>query len=86
MGKLIIISGPSGAGKDSIIEGLKKENLDFFEVVTTTTRPMRQGESEGHPYHFVSKEKFEQMIKNDELVEHALVYENYYGSQKKDVE
>ncbi|MDD5626359.1 MAG: guanylate kinase, partial [Patescibacteria group bacterium] len=42
--------------------------------------------SEGHPYHFVSKEKFEQMIKNDELVEHALVYENYYGSQKKDVE
>ncbi|MFA6146182.1 MAG: guanylate kinase [Patescibacteria group bacterium] len=86
MSKLFVISGLSGAGKDSVIEGLKKENLDFNWVITTTTRPMRSGESEGNPYHFVSKEEFEQMIKNDELIEHALVYGNYYGPQKKDVE
>jgi len=86
MAKLFVISGPSGAGKDSVIEGLVKENLDFNWVVTTTTRPMKPGESEGHPYHFVSKEKFEEMIKNDELIEWALVYDNYYGPQKKDVQ
>jgi len=86
MSKLFVISGLSGAGKDSVIEGLKNENLDFNWVITTTTRSMRSGESEGRPYHFVSDEKFKQMIKNDELVEFAPVYDYYYGSQKKDVE
>lgn len=86
LSKLFVISGPSGAGKDSVIERLREEITDFAWVVTTTTRPMRPGESEGHPYHFVSKEKFEQMIKNNELIEWAMIYGNYYGSQKKDIE
>lgn len=86
MAKLFVISGLSGAGKDTVIEGLENINLDFNWVVTTTTRPMRQGESEGHPYHFVSREQFEAMIKNDELIEWALVYDNYCGPQKEDVE
>lgn len=86
MAKLFVISGLSGAGKDSVIEELKKKNLDFNWVVTTTTRGMRPGESEGYPYHFVSKEKFEEMIKNNEFIEWAMVYDNYYGSQKKDIE
>jgi len=86
MAKLFVVSGLSGAGKDSVIEGLVKENLDFNWVVTTTTRPMRPGESEGHPYHFVPKERFEEMIKNDELIEWARVYDFYYGPQKKDVQ
>ncbi|MGC9048615.1 MAG: guanylate kinase [Patescibacteria group bacterium] len=86
MSKLFVISGLSGAGKDSVIEGLRKENLNFNWVITTTTRPMRSGESEGRPYHFVSKEEFEKMIQNNELLEWALVYGYYYGLQKKDVE
>lgn len=86
MSKLFVISGLSGAGKDSVIDGLKKIGLDFNWVITTTTRPMRPGESEGHPYHFVSKEEFEEMIKNNELIEWTVVYDNYYGSQKKDIE
>jgi len=84
--KLFIISGLSGAGKDSVIEGLKKSGAEFNWVVTTTTRPMRQGETEGNPYHFISKEDFEEKIKNGGFLEWAKVYDNYYGTQKKDVE
>ncbi|MEK7580298.1 MAG: guanylate kinase [Patescibacteria group bacterium] len=86
MAKLFILSGPSGAGKDTVLAGLKKENFDFDWVTTTTTRPMRDGESEGRPYHFGSREDFEKMIRNNELLEWANVYGNYYGSQTKDVE
>lgn len=86
MAKLFILSGPSGVGKDTVLGGLKKENFDFDWVVTTTTRLMRDGESEGKPYHFVSREDFEKMTRNGELLEWADVYGNYYGSQTKDVE
>jgi len=86
MTKLFILSGLSGAGKDTVLEGLKKDNFDFDWVVTTTTRSMRDGESEGRPYRFVSRGDFEKMIKNNELLEWADVYGNYYGSQTKDVE
>ncbi len=85
MAKLFVVSGLSGAGKDSVIEALKKEKLDFAWVVTTTSRPLRPGESEGHPYHFVSRQQFAKMIVNNELIEWAVVYDNYYGLQKKDL-
>lgn len=78
-GKLFIITGPSGVGKDTIIEGLRKAGLNFAWIVTTTTREPRAGESENKPYYFVSREKFEEMIKNNELFEYADVYGNYYG-------
>lgn len=84
-GKLFIITGPSGVGKDTVIEGLAKAGLKFAWVATTTTREPRPGESEGHPYYFVSREKFEEMIKNDELFEYAKVYGNYYGGTFKEV-
>ena len=84
MTKICIISGLSGAGKDSVITALKAQH-PLSWVITTTTRPMRPGESEGNPYHFVSQDEFERMITADELIEHAKVYGFYYGPQKKDV-
>ena len=81
--KLFVISGLSGAGKDSVVDGLKEAGLDYTRVITATTRSMRTGESEGNPYHFVSVEKFKEMIENKEFFEWARVYDNYYGNSKK---
>ena len=86
MGKLFIITGPSGAGKDSVIFRAKEQGLDFAQVITTSTREIRAGESEGHPYHFVSEEDFKKLIDTDGMIEWAKVYGNYYGSSKKEVE
>lgn len=85
-GKLVIITGSSGSGKDSVIEGLQKQGLDFCWVVTTTSRKKRKKESEGKPYYFKSREEFEEMIRNNELLEHEEIYGNYYGSTVKEVE
>lgn len=87
MSKLFIISGlpSSGSGKDSVIEGLKKQ-IEFNWVITTTTRPMRSGEKQGYPYHFVSKSEFEKMRDQGEFLEWALVYGNYYGNSRQAVE
>lgn len=86
MGKLFIISGPAGAGKKGIIEGLS-EFFDTQRIITTSTREKRPGESEGDPYYFVSKEKFKEMIKSGEFIEWALEQnDNYYGGTKKEVE
>ena len=81
---LLVISGPSAVGKDAVIEGLKKCH-DLHTVITTTTRSMRPGESNGNPYYFVSKSKFEKMIENDELLEWAKVYDYYYGVPREEV-
>lgn len=86
LGKLIVITGPSGAGKDSVIEGLREEKCQFGWAITTTSRPKRKGESEGKPYYFVSKKKFEGMIAEDAFLEWARVYENYYGNTKAEIE
>jgi len=83
MAKLFIISGLSGAGKDSVINELKKKGVDFEWMITTTTRSMRPGESEGNPYHFVSLEQFKKMINQGEFIEYAQVYDYYYGLEKK---
>jgi guanylate kinase len=83
---IFIISGPAGAGKKVIIDGLK----DFFvteRIITTSTREMRPNESEGDPYYFVSKKKFKEMIKKGDFIEWALeMNDNYYGGTKKEVE
>lgn len=79
-----IISGPSGAGEDSVIEDLKNK-INFERVITTVTRSKRRGESEGHPYHFVTVKKFKGMIKNKEFFEWARVYGDYRGATKKEI-
>jgi guanylate kinase len=82
---LIIISGPSGVGKDSVLRALKKGDLPLHHVVTANTRKPRPGEVEGVDYFFVSKEKFEEMIRNDEFIEYSEVYQDYKGVPKSEV-
>jgi guanylate kinase len=82
---LIVISGPSGVGKDSVIKTMKERDLPFHFVVTTTTRPRRQEEVHGEDYFFVSPEEFTQMIENNELLEYAIVYGDYKGIPKEQV-
>ena len=71
---MIIISGPSGVGKDSVLRELKKRDLPLHHVVTANTRKPRKDEKEGVDYFFVSKERFEEMIRDDELIEHSEAY------------
>ncbi|GAB4851161.1 hypothetical protein Ancab_030455 [Ancistrocladus abbreviatus] len=82
---IIVISGPSGVGKDAVIKRLRevRENIHF--VVTVTSRPMRPGEVDGKDYYFVSKEEFLSMVERDELLEHALVYGDYKGIPKQQI-
>jgi guanylate kinase len=82
---LIVISGPSGAGKDSVIECMKERGLPFHFVVTTTSRDQRPDEVEGEDYFFVTKDEFEGMIERDELFEYAIVYKDYKGIPKQRV-
>lgn len=86
MAKLFIITGLSGAGKDSITNGLKGAGLDYTRVITTTTRPMRKGENQGDPYYFVREDEFKRMISENKFFEWAVVYTHYYGNTIKAVE
>jgi guanylate kinase len=76
---LIVLSGLSGVGKDTVLADLKKSGLPAFFSVSATTRARRSGEKEGADYYFVAPEKFQQMIDADELLEWAVVYGNRYG-------
>jgi len=82
---LIVVSGPSGAGKDTLLARLKAMSLPFHFVVTANTRPQRPGEIEGRDYHFVSRSEFVAMIERDELLEYAVVYGDYKGIPKQQV-
>jgi len=82
---LVVLSGPSGVGKDTVLAGLKKSGHSFHFVVTLNTRPKRPDEVEGVDYHFVTKERFAEMIERDELLEHAVVYGDYKGIPKQPV-
>ena len=82
---LIVISGPSGIGKDAVVQGLQARELPFHFVITATTRPPRKNEVHGEDYFFYSKEDFEALIESDELLEHAWVYSDYKGVPKSQV-
>jgi guanylate kinase len=82
---LIVISGPSGVGKDTVIQRMKERNLPFHFVVTATTRAPRSNEVHGRDYFFVSQEEFARMIEADELLEFAYVYNDYKGIPKSQV-
>ncbi len=82
---LIVISGPSGVGKDSVLDGLKKSPLPLHFIVTATTRPRRAEEVDGVDYFFVSKDEFARMIDQEELIEYAIVYNDYKGIPKQQV-
>jgi len=82
---LIVLSGPSGAGKDAVLSRMKKSGYPVEFVTTATTRPQRTGEKNNVDYHFVSRESFQRMIENKELLEWANVYGNRYGVPKQPV-
>lgn len=85
-GRLFIISGPSGSGKDTVLGEVLKTYPDLKFSISSITRPMREGEKEGEKYHFISREEFEDMIKNDRLLEHNVFVGNYYGTPREPVE
>jgi guanylate kinase len=82
---LIVISGPSGVGKDSVVQRMKERGMPFHFVITANTRPRRENEVHGADYFFVSKEEFARMIEQNELIEYAVVYGDYKGIPKQQV-
>ncbi len=82
-GLLIVVSGPSGAGKGTICRQLLNTASEIKLSVSITTRNPRVGEVEGENYYFVEKKEFEELIEQDDLLEYAQVYDNYYGTPRK---
>lgn len=84
-GLLVVISGPSGAGKDSVLQKARENNSNLYESISCTSRKMRMGEVEGKDYFFLTKEEFEDKINNNEFLEYAEYAGNYYGTPKRNV-
>ncbi|MCI8475352.1 MAG: guanylate kinase [Oscillospiraceae bacterium] len=85
-GQLIVLSGPSGVGKSTVIAELLSERPDIYFSISFTTRKPRVGEADGVNYYFVSKEAFEEMIARDEFLEYAQYVDNYYGTSLRLIE
>jgi len=85
-GLMLVLSSPSGAGKTTISKALLERDGNLTLSVSATTRPPRPGEVEGRDYFFVDKNAFDAMVAAGEMLEHAQVFENYYGTPKKPVE
>jgi guanylate kinase len=83
--RLFVISGPSGVGKDTVARLMLDSRDSFYFVVTATTRPPRKGETDGRDYFFVNHDEFAQMIEDDELLEYAVVYNDYKGVPKQQI-
>ncbi len=79
---LVVICAPSGTGKSTLLERLKRERPQLAWSVSCTTRPMRAGEKDGVDYHYITREDFESRIARDDFVEWAKVHSNYYGTSK----
>lgn len=84
-GLLIVVSAPSGAGKTSLCKEILKYVSDIQHSISYTTRTPRPAEVDGIDYHFVSEESFKEMIKNDALIEWAVVHGNYYGTSRREL-
>ena len=84
-GAILILSGPSGCGKSTLLKNVYKDISDYYFSISTTTREPRVGEKEGIDYLFVSKEEFEEDIKNGHFLEWAEVHGNYYGTSLKPI-
>lgn len=85
-GKLFVISAPSGAGKTSLVKQVNTEIQDLVTSVSHTTRAMRPAEVEGRDYFFVSVDEFKHMLSQNAFIEHAQVYDNFYGTARQTVE
>ena len=85
-GMLVVLSGPSGSGKDTVLDKLKKTDFSFDKTISATTRDVRDGERDGVDYYFIDKNTFEERIKNQEFLEYTVYNDNYYGTPKSEVE
>ena len=85
-GIMIVLSSPSGAGKTTLTRKLLKENPDMAMSVSATTRAPRNGEEDGIDYYFIGKNKFVEMVDDDAFLEHAKVFDNFYGTPRAPVE
>lgn len=83
---IFVISGPSGVGKDTIIQMIRQRNADYHQILTTTSRPKRINEINGVHYNFISLQEFETGIKAKKYIEWAKVYDNYYGVMRNEIE
>ena len=84
-GLLVVLSGPSGVGKDAILDELERRGGRFHRVITCTTRTPREGERDGVDYRFVSESEFDSLLTSDGLLEHAVVYGHNYGVPRDQV-
>jgi len=84
-GAILVLSGPSGAGKSSLINEISDDIGEYYFSISTTTRPIREGEVDGTHYHFVSEEEFKTDIDENLFLEYAVVHGNYYGTSLKPV-
>jgi guanylate kinase len=82
----LVLTGPSGAGKDTVLPLLQEKLSNVARIITTTSRPPRPGESEGNPYHFVSRDEFEKRIADHRFFEWVEFRGNLYGTQKDEIE
>jgi len=82
---LVVLSGPSGVGKDAVLARMRELGRPFHYVVTATTRPKRAREKDGIDYYFISRKEFQQMMNDHQLLEWANVYGNYYGVPKDEI-
>ena len=84
--KIFIFSGPAGVGKTTLWHAIEHEVTHVEKVITTTSRPRREHEKDGKDYHFISREDFEERIRQNTLIEYAVVHTNYYGSTHEELE
>ncbi len=83
---MLIVIGPTAVGKSSVLEHLLRDYPRLCDIITYTTRPMRAGESEGNPYHFVSEEEFKKQVGENRFLEWAIVHGRMYGTPRDQVE
>ncbi|MDG1462119.1 MAG: guanylate kinase [Gammaproteobacteria bacterium] len=85
-GRLFVISAPSGAGKTTLVNKLMAADSDLRFSVSYTTRQQRHNEVDGHDYNFINKERFQKMVADNAFLEHAEVFDNFYGTPRKEVQ
>ncbi len=85
-GMLVVLSGPSGSGKDTVLDELKKTDIVFDKTISATTRQIRENEKDGVDYYFIDKTTFEKRVEDGYFLEHTIYNDNYYGTPKSEVE
>ena len=83
---LFVVSGAAGTGKDSVVSALRKAHPEIEKTVSATTRAPRPGEQEGVDYYYRTREQFQQLVENDQVVEHNFYNGNYYGTLRAEVD